>query len=337
MSELAQIAKKLVAPKKGVFAADWSVGTATKHFEKNKIESSEENRRLYRQMLFSTPKMEEYISGVILHSETANQRMDGGKPIPNYLNDKGIIPGIRADEGYEELEGSPKEKKTKGIETLDERLQEYKKLGLKFTKWRAPFLIDSVRPSKEAIEVNTDLLVKFASLSQKNGFVPIVEPEVLLDGEHTITKCEAVTKEILKITFDKLKEKGVVFEEILLKPNMVLPGKESGVKATPTEVASSTFRTLINSVPGEVSGIVFLSGGQTPKEATVNLNEIVKTSENAPWELTFSYARALQYPAIEIYMGKRENSKKAQKALLHRAKMNSLARQGKYDVRMEEE
>jgi len=337
VSNLAQIANKLVSPKKGIFAADWSVGTATKYFEKNKMESSEENRRLYRQMLFSTPKLEDYVSGVILHTETAYQKMDNGKLIPDYLEEKGIIPGIRADEGYEELEGSEKEKITKGIETLDERLKEYKKLGIKFTKWRAPFFVDEVRPSKESIEKNTDLLVEYAKLSQKNGFVPIVEPEILIDGEHTMSKCETVTTEIQKILFEKLKENGVIFEELLLKPNMILPGKESGVRVSSVEVAGSTLRVLKNSVPSKVPGIVFLSGGQTPEESTENLNEIVKSANDTPWELSFSYARALQNPAIEIYGGKKENIEKAQDALYKRAKLNSLARRGKYKKEMENE
>lgn len=336
MDNLAQIAKELVSPKKGILAADWSVGTATKHFKKNAIESTEEKRRLYRQMLFSTPGLDGFISGVILHEETANQSVDG-IPFPSLLKKNGIVPGVRADEGYEEIKSSPKEKITKGIETLEKRLQAYKNLGIKFAKWRGAFLIDEVRPSNEAMEKNTDLLAEYASICQKSGFVPIVEPEVLLEGNHTTSKSEAVTTEVLSTMFSKLKKKGVSLSGIVLKPNMVSPGKDNLAKATAGEMAQATLRTLESCVPEEVPGIAFLSGGQTPIHSTENLNEINKIAINPPWELTFSYARALQYPAIEIYRGKKENIKKAQDALLHRARMNSLARQGKYDAKMEEE
>jgi len=335
MSELAQIAKKLVSPKKGIFAADWSEGTATKHFEKNGMKSTEESRRLYRQMLFATQGLEEYISGVILHDETTRQKSDDGTPLPGLLEKKGILPGVRVDEGYEDLENSPKEKITKGIDTLDERLKGYKKFDLKFAKWRAPFLIDEVRPSKEAIEKNISLLAEYAKLCQDNDLVPIVEPEVQLDGNHTTAKSEAVTTEILKKTFTALKEKGVILDEMVLKPNMVSPGKDSLAKADKKEIAGATVRTMENGVPKEVPGIAFLSGGQTFLQSTQNLDEINKIADNPPWELTFSYARALQYPAIEIYKGKEENTEKAQSALLHRAKMNSLARQGKYESELE--
>ena len=337
MTDLAQIAQKLVSPTKGIFAADWSEGTATKHFEKNGIESTAEERRKYRQMLFTTPDLEKYISGVILHDETANQKADDGTLFPDLLEKRGILPGVRVDEGYEELKSSPKEKITKGMESLEERLKKYSKLGLKFAKWRGTFLIDEVRPSKEAIEKNTDFLVEYALICQRNGFVPIVEPEVLLDGSYTTAKSEAVTTEVLKTTFAKLKEKGIDLKGMILKPNVVSPGRDNLAKASKKEIAGATLRTLKNSVPEDVPGIAFLSGGQTPIHSTENLNEINKIAENLPWELTFSYARALQYPAIEVYKGKKENIEKAQKALLHRAKMNSLARQGKYDAKMEKE
>lgn len=337
MNELSQLAQKLVSSPKGIFAADWSVGSATKHFEKNGIEPTEENRRLYRQMLFSAPGLNEFISGIILHNETANQKTDEGMKFPEFIEKNGIIPGIRVDEGYEELKGSPKEEISKGIETLESRLGEYKKLGLKFAKWRGKFFIDKVRPSKEAVEKNTELLAQYAKVCQESGFVPIVEPEVLLDGNHTTAKSESVTAEVLKILFSKLKEKDVDLEVIILKPNMVSPGRDNLADATKKEIAHATLRAMENSVPEEVPGIAFLSGGQTPIHSTENLNEINKIAENPPWELTFSYARALQEPVVKIYRGKKENIKDAQGALLHRAKMNSLARQGKYDVKMEKE
>ena len=334
---LADVAKKLVVDKKGIFAADWSVGSADKHFSKNGIPLGEEERRNYRQMLFATPGLEEYISGVILHEETARQKTDKGLSFPKFLLEKGITPGVRVDEGYEKLESSPKEQVTKGIDTLEKRLLEAKSLGVEFAKWRAPFFVDEVRPSKEAIEENSNLLAQYAYLCQKNGIVPIVEPEVLMDGNHTNAKCEAVTTEILKIVFEKLEEKEIYFEGMILKPNMILPGKDSPVEPVTKEVGHATIRTLKNSISKNVSGVAFLSGGQSPTQATQNLNEIVKVAEDVPWQLTFSFARALQYPAIEIYKGKKENIPAAQSALLKRAKMNSLARQGLYESFMEDE
>jgi len=334
---LAETANKLVADEKGIFAADWSTGTADKHFKKNGIKLGEEERRKYRQMLMTTPGLENYISGVILNIETAKQKLDDGTVFPEYLESRGIIPGVRVDEGMDKLKNSPKENITKGMDTLHKRLREYKKLGLKFTKWRGAFLIDEVRPSDTAIEKNIDLLVRFALISQEEGFVPIVEPEVLLDGNHTTAKSEAVTTGVQHLLFEKLKQNKVLYEGVLLKPNMVSPGKENIAEPESLEIAHATLRTLKRSVPNDVPGIVFLSGGQTHIHSTQNLNKINQIADNPPWELTFSYARALQYPAIEIYAGKKENSKKAQEAFLHRAKMNSLARQGLYESKMENE
>lgn len=334
--DLASLAKKLVSNNKGLLAADESTGTIKKRLASVGLESTPEMNRKYRQMLVTTHGIEEYISGIILFDETVRQELDDGTSFPDYIDSRNIVPGIKVDEGREPFSEDSKEEVTKGVEGLAKRLPEYKKMNLKFTKWRAPILIDDgVLPTKEAILENAKRMAEYAYISQENDFVPIVEPEVLMDGEHTTTRCEEVTKITLQSLYEELDKKDVFLKGTLLKTNMVLPGKGSGVNASPLEVANATLRALLSSVPKEVPGIVFLSGGQEAKEATANLNEINKLKKDAPWELSFSFARALQKPALEVWKGKDENVKMAQETFYHRAKMNHLARKGEYRPEME--
>jgi fructose-bisphosphate aldolase class I len=250
------------------------------------------------------------------------------KTFPEYLNERGIVPGIKVDEGLEPFEGT-EEKITKGLETLDERLKGYSKMGLKFTKWRAAISISDIYPSDAFLDEDMDRLAEFAVISQKNDFVPIVEPEILLSGTHTTTRCDEIETKVLQVLFEKLKSKNVDLTNLLLKTSMVLPGKDSGVTAEPLEVAHATLRALRKSVPPEVAGIVFLSGGQTPDQATNNLNEIIKLKENAPWEISFSFARALQEEPLSGWMGKSENVSAAQEIFIKRLEKVSNARNGK--------
>ncbi|HEX6977247.1 MAG TPA: class I fructose-bisphosphate aldolase [Patescibacteria group bacterium] len=316
---LEKTAHDLVAPGKGILAADESFPTIEKRFKAINIESTEQTRRAYRELLFSTPGIEEYISGIIQFDETLKQKV---------LTNSNVISGIKVDEGLADFPNYPGDKVTKGIESLQARLKEYSALGAKFTKWRAAFTISEVNPSIQAVEENARLLAEFASLSQSEGLVPIVEPEVLMDGVHSMDKCYETTRSILKIVFLKLSQKGVDFKAMLLKPNMILPGKDNPNKPDPEEVAQKTLEVLKDTVPQDVPGIVFLSGGQTEEEATDNLRQLNKVG-NAPWQLSFSYGRALQNSALKIWAGKSENVKAAQEAFLARAKMNSLARYGK--------
>lgn len=329
-------AQSLVAPGKGILAADESFPTIEKRFAKINLPSTEENRRAYREVLITAPAIEDYISGVILFDETIRQKTKDGIPFPDVLSAKGVIPGIKVDQGTEELSEFPGEKVTKGLAGLAERLKEYKDLGALFTKWRAVYTIGPKMPSGGIIERNAEALAQYALISQQAGLVPIVEPEVLMDGAHSIQKCEEVTTRVLTAVFKKLQEKGVDLSGMLLKPNMVLPGKDSGEKATPLEVAEATIRTLRNTVPTAVPGIVFLSGGQTPKQATGYLNEMNKV-EGLPWQLSFSFGRALQDPVLKTWNGRPENVVDAQKAFLKRARLNSLARRGQYKPEMENE
>ena len=324
---LGSIASRLLAPSKGLLAADESTGTITKRFEGVGLASTPELNRKYRQMLFSSPGIEEFLSGVIMFDETVRQKTDEGVSFPEYLSGRGIIPGIKVDEGREPF--GEKEEVAKGLEGLPSRLQEYKSLGLSFTKWRAPIAIKEAYPSEEMISENVKRMAEFASISQTAGFVPIVEPEVLIDGNHTTTRCAEITVQVLKALFAELKEKGVDIAGTILKTNMVLPGRASGVKALPLEVANATLRALKASLPSELPGVVFLSGGQSPEEATQNLNEINKLKGDAPWELSFSFARALQEEPLELWRGKDENVEAAQEAFVKRARSVSLARQGK--------
>jgi len=326
---LVSTAKALVAPGKGILAADESFSTIEKRFKSIGVESTEGSRRAYRELLFTTPGVEEYISGIIMFDETLRlASLAQGKPSAEILKERGIIPGIKVDRGTEELPGNPGEKITKGIEGLAERLREYQTLGAKFSKWRAVYNIIANTPSLEAVEKNNVLLAEFALISQQEGFVPIVEPEVLMDGDHDIDKCYEVTRTVLKMLFTKLKEKSVDLSSLLLKPNMILPGKDNPDKAEPAIVAQKTLEVLKDVVPPEVPGIVFLSGGQTPDEATGNLREMNKIG-GVVWQLSFSFGRALQEPVLKAWAGREENKKAAQDVFLARAKMNSEARYGK--------
>ena len=332
--ELKKIAQTLVGSKKGLLAADESTGTIKKRFEAVGLVPSPELNRKYRQMLFATQGIEEFISGIIMFDETVRQKTDEGIDFIEYLTKKGILPGIKVDEGREPL--NDMEEVTKGLEGLDVRLKEYKGLGLTFTKWRAPFIINDIYPSDAALEENSKRMVEYARISQENGLVPIVEPEVLLDGNHTTTRCGEITKKVLTQLFEKLKQSGIAPDGLLLKTNMVLPGKDSSVKAAPLEVAQATL-AAIKEVPAEIPGIVFLSGGQSPQEATANLNEINKLKGEVPWQLSFSFARALQGEPLDVWRGEDGNVKMAQDAFYKRAKLVSLARQGLFGPEMENE
>lgn len=331
---LKDTAQKLVDKKRGIFAADWSSGTITKKFASVGLESNPEHNRRYRQMLITTSGLEEFISAAIFHDETVRQKVNKKVPFPVYADKKGIIPGIRVDEGKQPFSESPKEQITKGIKSLSKKLKEYKKMGLKFTKWRGVVLIGKGLPTRQAVKENAKLMAKFAIISQKNGFVPIVEPDVLRNGDHGISKCEEVTRYVLSEVFSHLEKEKVRFEEMVLKTNMVTSGKDAK-RDNPRKVAKATLRVVKRAVFEKVPGIVFLSGGQEAGQATTNLNEINKLNKDAPWELSFSYARALQMPALNVWKGKDANVKMAQEAFYHRAKMNSLARQGLYKPEME--
>jgi fructose-bisphosphate aldolase class I len=330
---LNETAKKLVAPGKGILAADESDNTIKKRFDKIGLESTPENHRIYRQLLFTTPGIEEFISGVILFDETIRQKTDNGVPFPRLLQGKEIIPGIKVDKGTKEIADTSLEKITEGLDGLDERLAEYNALGAQFTKWRAVITIGDGIPTDTCIQKNAELLAQYAKLSQANDMVPIVEPEVLMDGSHDLHKCEEVTYKTLKTVFSSLISAGVEISGMLLKPNMVIQGKESFTKASSKEIAEATIRCFTGVVPRELPGIVFLSGGQTPEEATENLNEMDKIGFYT--QLGFSYGRALQDPVLKAWMGRKENVETAQKEFYHRAKMNSLARYGKYSSEME--
>lgn len=319
--------QKLLAPGKGILAADESTHTIDNRFGELGIPSTPDTHQKYREMLLTTPGIENYLGGVIFFDETVRQKI-GDKSFPEYLNERGIVPGIKVDEGLESFNGSD-EQITKGIETLDTRLKEYSQMGLKFTKWRAAISISDIYPSDSFLNEDMERLAKFAEISQANGFVPIVEPEILLTGNHTTTRCDEIETKVLQVLFEKLRTKNVDLKLLLLKTSMVLPGKDSGVIAEPLEVAHATLRALRKSVPPEVFGIVFLSGGQTPDAATNNLNEIVKLKADAPWNISFSFARALQEEAMEQWNGIDENVKNAQDKFIQRLERVSAARNGK--------
>jgi fructose-bisphosphate aldolase, class I len=335
-SELEQTARSLVAPGKGILAADESDGTIKKRFDTIQVESTEENRRAYRDMLFTTQGIGDHISGVILFDETIRQSSADGTPFPEVLEREGVIPGIKVDKGAKPLAGSPEEKVTEGLDGLRERLSEYRELGARFTKWRAVIEIGEGIPSYTCLHVNAHALGRFAALSQEAGLVPIVEPEVLMDGDHTIERCYAITEWMLKETFQELYYQRVRLEGMLLKPNMVLSGKDASEQAGVEEVAEATIRCLRSSVPAAVPGIVFLSGGQSDEIATEHLNAMNALGPH-PWELSFSYGRALQAPALKAWRGDESNVPAGQEALAHRAKMNGLARSGSYSPDMEKE
>jgi len=334
--ELAKTARALVVPGKGILAADESFPTIKRRFEAIKVESTEETRRAYRELLFTTNGIEEFISGVIMFDETLRlASLAQGKPSAKILEEKGIIPGIKVDKGKVEFPGSPKEFLTKGLEGLGKRLRGYKKLGAQFTKWRVVIVIGDGLPSSEAINENAKVLAEYAHTSQESGLVPVVEPEVLRDGSHDIRRCEEVSRLSLESVFRQLKKNKVYLGGMLLKPNMVTPGKD-GSKASVEEVAKKTLEVMGEIVPKQVPGIVFLSGGQSPQEATAHLNAMNKRGK-APWDVGFSFARALQKPVLEAWRGKKENKDRAQKAFLRRARLASAARYGEYTPEMEKE
>ncbi|MEP6669686.1 MAG: class I fructose-bisphosphate aldolase [Chthoniobacter sp.] len=331
---IASIVTTLLSPGKGLLAADESFPSIAKRFQPLGIPSTEETRCAYREMLFTAPEVNEFISGVILFDETIRQRMQGGIPVPELLHQLGIVPGIKVDTGTVPLANFPGEKITQGLDGLRERLSEYRQLGARFTKWRAVIAIGEDTPTRTALETNARVLALFAALSQEAGLVPIVEPEVLMDGSHTIERCEEVEGATLQSVFDALCDQRVVLEHMILKTGMVLSGKECPQQADVAEVAERTLRCFRRFVPAAVPGIVFLSGGQSDIAATERLNAICQTS-GAPWKITFSYGRALQAPALERWKGSADNVAAAQASLHHRAKCNGLAVLGKYSPEME--
>jgi len=334
-TELAATAHAMVADKRGILAADESTSTIGKRFTSIHLESSAENRRLYRELLFTAPGAAEYISGVIMYDETLRQKTADGVPFPTYLAQHKMIPGIKVDTGAKPLAGFPGETITEGLDGLRERLAEYYELGARFAKWRAVIDIGSGIPTAYAIEANAAALARYATLCQEASIVPIVEPEVLMDGNHTLERCEEVTNGVLDRIFSHLYAARVYLEGMVLKPNMVIPGKKCPQKATPEEVAEATLRTLKRRVPSAVPGIAFLSGGQSPTEATLHL-ALMNAAGGLPWHLTFSYGRALQENALSAWGGKAADFDAGQQALSIRAKLNSLAAAGTYKSSMEQ-
>ena len=331
VEKLHEVAKKMVEHGKGILAADESTGSIGKKFEKINIENTEENRRAYREMLFTTPNFGEYISGVIMYDETFRQSASTGEKFTDLLVSEGALPGIKVDEGTKEMDGSPEEKVTKGLEGLPPRLKEYAELGAKFAKWRAVITIKGTElPTDGNLSQNAKDLAGYAKACQEAGIVPIVEPEVLMDGAHSMARCEEVSEKTLTYLFEELKNAGVAIEGMILKTNMVVPGKESGEKVSADDVANATLRVFRKVLPDNLVGQAFLSGGQSEIEATVNLDAINKRGPH-PWKLTFSYGRALQDSAIKAWAGKRENIAAGQREMLKRAKLNSMAAHGQYD------
>jgi fructose-bisphosphate aldolase class I len=333
-AELAATAQAMVAKHRGLLAADESTSTILKRFNSIKLESTEEHRRAYREMLFTTPGAGEFISGVILYDETIRQKTKDGVPFPAYLSKQGMIPGIKVDMGAKPLAGFPGETITEGLDGLRERLAEYYKLGARFAKWRAVIDISPAIPTQYAISANAEALARYAALCQEAGIVPIVEPEVLMDGDHPIGRCEEVTQRVLQTVFDHLFAARIFFEGMILKPNMVIAGKKSAQKSSPEQVAEATVRTLKRHVPSAVAGIAFLSGGQSPTEATLNLS-LMNAAGGLPWPLTFSYGRALQDTALRAWGGNDAGFQGGQKQLYQRAKLNGLAAGGTYKPSME--
>ncbi len=340
MRELWQIARELVAPGKGILAADESTSTIKKRFDAIGVESTEQNRRAYRELLFRTPGAAEFISGVILYDETIRQKAEDGTPLVALLKEQGVFPGIKVDTGAKPLAGSPNETVTEGLDGLRERLAEYKQLGAVFTKWRAVITIGDGIPTDYCIDVNAHALARYAALSQEAGLVPMVEPEVLMDGDHSIERCFEVTRATQLEVFRQLAAQRVKLDEMLLKPNMVLSGKSAKDRAPAGQVARATLHCFLQTIPAAVPGVVFLSGGQSDEEATVDLDAINRRAAEiggVPWQLSFSYGRGLQAAPQKAWSGKKENVAAAQRAYYHRAKLTSAARMGKYSPVMEKE
>lgn len=336
ISSLQKTARALVAPRKGILAADESSGTIKKRFEKIGVESTEENRRAYRELLFTTPNIGEYISGVILYDETIRQSAADGAAFTTVLSRQGIIPGIKVDKGVKPLAFSPDEAVTEGLDGLRERLAEYAGLGARFAKWRAVIKIAGGElPTDYCVHVNAHALARYAALCQESGLVPIVEPEVLMDGAHGIDRAYDVTLRTLKAVFGELKDQRVDLSGILLKPNMAISGSDFGAKDAPSAIAEMTIKCFREAVPADVPGIVFLSGGQSEQEACENLNALNATGQPLTWQLSFSYGRALQASALKAWGGKAENIGAGQQAFAKRAKLVSAARAGEYSLSME--
>src|SRR5690348_1684999 len=318
---------QLVQPGKGILAADESLPTIAKRFQPLGIANTEENRRAYRSLLCTTSGAEAFISGVILFEETLGQRADDGTPLAEILARRGIVPGIKVDKGTIPLVNAPGDLITVGLDGLTERLRGYKAQGARFAKWREVYAITDGNPTLLGIEANAETLAAYAAICQAEGIVPIVEPEVLMDGDHTMERCDEVTGAVLHAVFHALHRHRVILEYMVLKPSMVVPGKDRP-KATPQQVATATVTRLRRAVPAAVAAICFLSGGQSPEEATANLNAMNLQFPNAPWPLSFSFGRALQDPVIQAWAGRADNQLAAQQAFVHRARMNGLARSG---------
>jgi fructose-bisphosphate aldolase class I len=333
-TELERIARAMTQKGKGILAADESSGTIKKRFDSIKLDSTEEHRRTYREMLFTAPGAEQWISGVIQYDETIRQKTKDGVPFPKYLTQHGMIPGIKVDSGAKPLAGFPGETITEGLDGLRERLIDYRNLGARFAKWRAVIDIGEGIPTRFAIEANAHALARYAALCQEEDIVPIVEPEVLMDGGHTIERCEQVTDEVLEEVFAQLHAHRIYLEGMVLKPNMVISGKRAPKRAGPQEVAEATVRCLKRHVPAAVPGIAFLSGGQSSEEATLHLS-LMNALGPLPWQLTFSYGRALQDTALKAWGGSPSGLAGGQQQLSIRAKLNSLAAGGAYKSAME--
>ena len=332
--ELYDTASSIVADHKGILAADESTGTIKKRFDTIGVESTEETRRAYRNLLFTTEGMEDYVGGVILYDETIRQAADDGTPFAELLAGKGVVPGIKVDTGAHDMAGFPGEKVTEGLDGLRGRLEEYVELGARFAKWRAVITIGDRIPTDACLHANAHALARYAALCQEAGIVPIVEPEVLMDGGHTVETCDDVTGRTLRAVFAELYAQDIHLRGTLLKPNMVIAGQDAPAKSPPNQVARLTVHSFLRHVPALVPGIVFLSGGQSEVEATENLNAINQVA--GPWPLSFSYGRALQASALQAWRGEAANVETAQAAFLHRARMNALAAAGQWSAELEE-
>ncbi len=335
--EMAAIARAMVAPGKGILAADESSATIKKRFDTIAVESTEETRRSYREMLLTAPAASEFISGVIFFDETLRQSAVTGERFVDVLKQRGVIPGIKVDTGSKLLAGFPGEEVTEGLDGLRVRLEDYVRLGAKFCKWRAVINIGVGVPTPAGIDANAHALARYAALCQEQGLVPMVEPEVMMEGDHTIERCHDVTVDTLRRVFAQLADQRVVLENMILKVNMVVPGKKCPAQGNTQQVAEMTLRALRTAVPANVAGIAFLSGGQKPEPSTAHLNAMNAAGVAHPWPLSFSYGRALQDPALKAWAGRSENFAAGQRAFLHRAKMNGLACLGQYRDGMEKE
>ncbi len=336
LQELINTAKMLVANNKGILAMDESFPTCNKRFAALGIPQTEENRRAYRELLITTPGLSESISGAILFDETIRQKTGDGTPMIQSLTKAGIIPGIKVDKGAKDMAGHPGEKITEGLDGLRDRLNGYYGMGARFAKWRAVFSINNILPSRACIEAHAHGLARYAALCQEAGLVPIVEPEVLMDGDHTLQRCREVSEEVLHTVFNQLYLQGILLEGIILKPNMIVPGLSCPKQESIEEVADATVDCLLRCVPAAVPGIAFLSGGQSPELASARLNAMnLRFKGKLPWELSFSFGRAIQQPALEIWHGKEANTAAAQKELHLRAKCNFAARRGEYQLEKE--